>query len=102
MREFRPTRRGIVALVLALAGFVVHVGESSTTIVNGKVTSSHDYNYAAFVLGLIAIGLAGYVARAILANGEKEAAGPPAMHFAFLGLVAVLGAYQVLHGLDIV
>jgi hypothetical protein len=96
MLAFRPSRRSTGALALALAGFVVTFGESSTTTVNGVVTESHEYNCVA------AIGLAATVVRSLLSNGQQQVEGPRPLHFAFLGLVVTLAVYQILHGLDLV
>jgi hypothetical protein len=101
MSEFRPTKRTFAAAVLAVLAFVVFFGETSRTIENGVVTSEHEYNYGAVILGAIAIILvAGEVYR--LFRGDRSAgAGPLAMHAAVFVAVAGLGLYQVLNGADL-
>ena len=102
MAAFRPIREEIIALLVALAGFVIKAGDSSETRVNGRVTSSHSYNYAAVLLGGIAIVLVVRVGLRIYRGQVRALAGPPPMHYAGLVAIALLGVYQIVHGLDFV
>lgn len=97
---FRPAKRGVVALVLALAGFVVYFGESGRTIRNGRVVDSYNYNYAAVVLGAAAVAMAGYEVLQ-QARGEQRDRSKRILQIGFLAAVGLLGAYQILRGLDL-
>jgi hypothetical protein len=99
--DFRPTKRTVVAALLAVAAFVVFFGETSRTIENGVVTSEREYNYGGLILGVVALILvAGETYR--LFRGDRSAArGPLAMHAAVFVAIAGLGLYQVLHGADL-
>lgn len=102
LTEFRPTRRTVAALVLGVAAFFVFFGESSRRTVNGVVTSEHTYNYAAVILGAIAILLVAGEAYRLFRGDRTAFEGPLGAHAAAFLAVAALGLYQVLHGADLV
>jgi phosphate/sulfate permease len=102
MSEFRPTKRTVGAAVLVLLAFVVFFGETSRTIENGVVTSEHEYNYGALILGVIAIILVAGEAYRLLRGDRSAASGPLAMHAAVFVAIAGLGLYHVLNGADLV
>jgi hypothetical protein len=91
----QPTRSEIIALVVALAPFVVYFGASGTQTVNGQITSYYNYNYAGIVLGVVAIGLA---IRAVSRLPEEAPSQPRALHLAVAAGIAVLAVYQIARG----
>jgi hypothetical protein len=92
---FKVTAKEIWAIVLALASFLIYVGERVT--VNGIV--QHDYNYAGIVCGVLAIAVAAYGAVTLKKDiGEQQ----PMPHYALLGGCALLGLYQALNGASII
>ena len=74
---------------------------TGTTIENGVVTSEHEYNYGALILGVIAIIVVAGEAYRLFRGDRSAAAGPLAMHAAVFVAVAGLGLYQVLNGADL-
>jgi hypothetical protein len=102
LTEFRPTRRTVVALALGVVAFFVFFGESSSRTVNGVVVSEHTYNYAAVVLGAIAMLLVAGEAYRLFRGDRTAFAGPLGAHVVVFVAVAALGLYQVLAGADLV
>jgi drug/metabolite transporter (DMT)-like permease len=94
---FRPTKRTVLALVLALAGFVVTIGDSGQTIEGGRVTDSYEYNYAAVGLGSLAIAVAALEAMRLLRTRDSQLP----VHLVLLAGVGLLGLYQILSGSDL-
>ena len=92
---FKITMKEIWAVVFAVAGFLIYIGQRAT--VNGVV--QYDYNFAAVVCGAIAVVIAGLGAYTLKGDiGEQ----PPMPHYGLLGIVALVGIYHVLNGASII
>lgn len=84
---------GVVALLLALP-FVVHVGASGRTVVNGEVVSEYNVNYLGILLAVVGLAMAvGIVLRRSLSQ-RLDAPPTPAWVRAVAALLAVLGVAQ--------
>jgi hypothetical protein len=90
LSHFRPNANEITALVAAVLPFFVHVG--STTV---KQNVSSYFDLFATAAGLIAIG-SGIGAFMLVRQATQRP-----LHFALIGVVVVLGVYQVLLGLGL-
>jgi len=92
---FKVTAKEIWAIVLALASFLIYIGERVT--VSGVV--QHDYNYAGIVCGVLAIAVAAYATLTLKRDIREQA---PMPHYALLSACAALGLYQALNGASII
>jgi hypothetical protein len=91
LSHFRPNANEIVALVAGVLPFFVHLGAMSTT--RGGAASYFDL--FATAAGLIAIGASIGAILLVQRSPQRN------LHFAFIGVLMVLGVYQTLLGLGL-
>jgi len=91
LSHFRPNANEITALVAVLLPFFVHLG--SITVTKGGGSSYFDL--FATAAGAVAIGSS--ISAAILVQRSPQRI----LHFAIIGVLLVLGVYQLLMGLGL-
>jgi len=88
-----PSQVEIAGIAAALIPFICNITTTSTRTVNGRVVEETSTDYVAIVLGLIAVGIAAYIAVSLLPGTDSE---DRPKRLAVIAAIAVIGAYQLL------
>jgi hypothetical protein len=96
---FRVTKQEIFGLVAVLLPFVLAVESSTVFRQGGVVTGGTYFSLGGLIGGLVAIGLAIAIAKAVLRGPGRD--GSQIVHGAIAGVILLLGVYHVLHGLGV-
>lgn len=88
-----PSQVEIAGIAAALIPFICNVTTKTTRTVNGRIVEETSTDYVAIVLGLVAVGMAAYIAVTLLPGTEP---GDRTKRLAAIAAIGVIGAYQVL------